>query len=228
MKYTALLPMKANSERVPGKNFRVLGGKPLFLWMLDTLLDVPSIDEVVINTDASNQLMEAGLDLESIKYDRVTIRNRKPELIGDLVSMNLIIEDDIAAKESDRYLMTHVTNPFITKATIQAAIDQFDSSPTSDSLFSVNKFQTRFYTAEGKPVNHDPNKLLRTQDLEPWFEENSCLYIFTRDSFASTKARIGNHPILFETPKIESIDIDEPSDWDLANAIANNFSDTQL
>lgn len=227
MKYVALLPMKANSERVPGKNFRALGGKPLFFWMLETLLVTPDIKEVVINTDASNELVESGLDLGNSKYERVKLRARKPELIGDDVSMNLIIADDIASLNSDHYLMTHVTNPFISTKTIQNAINRFDASSNADSLFSVNRFQTRFYTADGNPINHDPRELRRTQDLEPWFEENSCLYIFTRESFAATNARIGNNPILFETPKYESIDIDEPSDWDLANAIANQFSDIQ-
>jgi len=76
--------------------------------------------------------------------------------------------------------------------------------------------QTRFYRADGSAVNHDPNVLLRTQDLEPWFEENSNLYVFSRDSFAATDARIGRRPLVFETGKLESIDIDDQADWDLA------------
>jgi CMP-N-acetylneuraminic acid synthetase len=69
-------------------------------------------------------------------------------------------------------------------------------------------------------VNHDPDNLIRTQDLEPWFEENSNLYIFNRDSFAKTKARIGKQPMMFEGPAFESIDIDTPQDWDFAVAAA--------
>jgi CMP-N-acetylneuraminic acid synthetase len=86
----------------------------------------------------------------------------------------------------------------------------------ADSLFSVNKVQTRFYKADSSPVNHDPANLIPTQDLEPWFEENSNLYIFTADSFAHSKARIGTSPVLFETPALESLDIDTPDDWELA------------
>ena len=92
-------------------------------------------------------------------------------------------------------------------------------------LLDVKHLQTRFYTASGDPINHDPDNLIRTQDLEPWFEENSCLYLFTKESFAATNARIGNTPILFETPKLESIDIDEPEDWDLAAALATHFKE---
>ncbi len=209
--------MKGNSERVPGKNFRVLGHKPLYRWMLDSLLATPAIDTVVINTDAPELL-----DNEDLKSDeRVLLRRRKDELVGDFVSMNLIIEDDIDAVEADLYLMTHATNPFISSETLGRAIAELQSSEDADSLFSVNRFQTRFYGKDGQAINHDPNNLIRTQDLEPWFEENSCLYLFTRDSFKTTNARIGENPLMFETPRLESVDIDEPEDWQLAEALAS-------
>jgi CMP-N-acetylneuraminic acid synthetase len=115
--------------------------------------------------------------------------------------------------------MTHPTNPLLSADTIRRALDAFrkaQSDQCADSLFTVDKIQTRFYRADASAVNHDPDNLLRTQDLEPWFEENSNLYMFTRDSFAKTSARIGKNPMLFESPKFESIDIDTPEDWDFA------------
>jgi CMP-N-acetylneuraminic acid synthetase len=219
-KIVALLPMKANSERVKGKNFRPLAGKPLFRWILDTLLTVPAVSQVVINTDAREVLAQNGLREDA----RVRIRDRKPELCGDLVSMNLILADDIAAVPADLYLMTHTTNPLISPETVSAAIAALAADPAADSLFAVNRIQTRFYRADGSAVNHDPDNLIRTQDLEPWFEENSCLYLFSRDSFNSTGARIGRTPLLFETPPLESLDIDEPHDWELVAALAEKRS----
>ena len=215
----ALLPMKANSQRVKGKNFRPLHGKPLFRWILDTLLAVEEIDEVVINTDARHILAENGL----VETDRVRIRDRKPELCGDTVSMNLILADDLAAVEADTYLMTHTTNPLLTPQTIRSALTQYQDGVAkgeADSLFTVNKIQTRFYRSDASPVNHDPDNLIQTQDLEPWYEENSNLYIFSRDSFAKTNARIGKQPLLHEMDKMEASDIDTPEDWDLAAALA--------
>jgi CMP-N-acetylneuraminic acid synthetase len=214
-KVVVLLPMKANSERVKGKNFREFNGKPLFRWILDTLLEVDAIDQVVINTDARHILAENGLT----EGDRVVIRDRKPELCGDMVSMNLVLADDVENVDADIYLMTHTTNPLLSADTIRRALDAFrkaQSDQCADSLFTVDKIQTRFYRADASAVNHDPDNLLRTQDLEPWFEENSNLYMFTRDSFAKTSARIGKNPMLFESPKFESIDIDTPEDWDFA------------
>ncbi|AKH67852.1 CMP-N-acetylneuraminic acid synthetase [Spongiibacter sp. IMCC21906] len=212
----ALLPMKANSERVKGKNFRLLAGKPLFQWILDALLAVPEIDCVVINTDAKHILLENGL----VPSDRIIIRERKQELCGDFVSMNLILEDDIRNVESELYLMTHTTNPLISSTTIRDAIEVFARDKASDSLFSVNKIQTRFYKEDITPVNHNPADLVRTQDLEPWFEENSCLYLFSRESFSKTNARIGEKPMMYITSALESVDIDEPEDWVMAEALA--------
>lgn len=219
MKTVALLPMKAHSARVSGKNFRQFAGKPLFRWILDTLLSVEEIDQVVINTDARDILAEHGLT----DSDRILIRDRKPEICGDFVSMNLVLADDVADVTADVYLMTHTTNPLLSASTICGALAAFaeaKQSSKADSLFSVNRFQTRFYRADGTPVNHDPANLIRTQDLEPWFEENSNLYLFTKDSFEQTGARIGERPMLFETPRRESADIDDQEGWDIAETLA--------
>lgn len=207
--------MKANSERVKGKNFRNFNGKPLFQWVLDSLLAVPAIDEVIINTDARHILAENGL----IDSGRVRIRDRKPEICGDFVSMNLVLADDVENVEADVYLMTHTTNPLMSADTIKKALDAFIEAKekgSADSLFTVDKIQTRFYREDCSAVNHDPDNLIRTQDLEPWYEENSNLYIFTEGSFEKTNARIGKKPMMYVSPRFESIDIDDQDDWDFA------------
>lgn len=221
----ALLPMKANSVRVSGKNFREFCGKPLFRWILDTLLSVDEIDQIVINTDARHILEENGL----VETDRIVIRDRKPEICGDAVSMNLVLADDVANVPADLYLMTHTTNPLMSADTIRKAVSAFweaQAAGRADSLFTVDKVQTRFYRADCSPVNHDPDNLIPTQNLEPWYEENSNLYIFTRDSFAKTNARIGKKPMMYEGPYFESIDIDTPADWDFA-VVAARFLQEQ-
>ena len=218
----ALLPMKAHSARVPGKNFREFAGKPLFKWILDTLLAIDAIDAVIINTDARAILAEHGL----VETDRVLLRDRKQELCGDTVSMNRVLRDDIEAINANTYVMTHTTNPLLGSETIELALQEYQraiSGQAHDSLFAVNKHQTRFYREDGSAINHDPNNLVRTQDLEPWYEENSNLYIFSRGSFEVTSARIGTKPMLFESPVIESFDIDDEDGWQLAELIAMHF-----
>ncbi len=219
--------MKAHSERVKGKNFRLFNGKPLFRWILDTLLSVEAISRVVINTDARSILAQNGLT----EGPRLTIRDRKSEICGDFVSMNRVLADDVAAVPADFYVMTHVTNPLLSSSSIRAALQRFQQAAqtgTADSLFTVNRYQTRFYRADASAINHDPDNLVRTQDLEPWFEENSNLYIFTRASFGSTKARIGRNPVMFETPRLESLEIDDQTDWDIAEIVCRYTSDKGL
>jgi len=214
----ALLPMKANSVRVKGKNFREFCGKALFRWILDTLLAVEEIDQIIINTDARHILAENGL----VDTDRITIRDRKPEICGDHVSMNLVLADDVANVPADLYLMTHTTNPLMSAETIRnalAAFQQAQAAGQADSLFTVDKVQTRFYRADCSPVNHDPDNLIPTQELEPWFEENSNLYIFTKESFGKTNARIGLRPIMHISDPMESFDIDEECDWNIVESI---------
>jgi CMP-N-acetylneuraminic acid synthetase len=217
---TALLPMKAHSERVKNKNFKNIAGKPLFKWILENLLNIVTIDKIVINTDAIDILNCHGL----YENEKVQFRARKKELCGDFVSMNDILFDDIKNVKSDVYIMTHTTNPLISSNTIKKALDTYlRNLDMYDSLFSVNKYQTRFYTYDGKAINHDPSNLIRTQDLESWYEENSCIYIFSENSFSMAGARIGEKPYLFETPKIESIDIDNKVDWNIAEIFLNFF-----
>jgi CMP-N-acetylneuraminic acid synthetase len=218
-KIVALLPMKANSVRVKGKNFRDFCGKPLFRWILDTLLEVEEINQIVINTDARHILTEKGLK----ENDRITIRDRNPEICGDHVSMNLVLADDVLNVPADIYLMTHTTNPLLSAETIRKAIAVFMDAikaEKADSLFTVDKVQSRFYRADCSAVNHDPENLIPTQNLEPWFHENSNLYVFTSLSFAQTRARIGIQSIMHESQKFESIDIDTPADWAFAEIAA--------
>lgn len=214
----ALLPIKAHSERIKGKNFKQFGGKPLFHWCLSTLLSIDEISKIVINTDARDILLKNGL----VESPRIQIRDRKPEICGDYVNINLVIADDVKNVPADIYLMTHVTNPLLTSVTIMKALNKFveaKNNETHDSLFAVNRYQSRFYKEGGVPLNHNSKNLLRTQDLEPLFEENSCLYVFSAQSFNLNCSRIGNNPILFQTPFLESFDIDDHHQWELSEIV---------
>lgn len=214
----ALLPFKRNSTRVPNKNFREMHLKPLYCWVLDALINSQLICQIVINTDASDLISDNPL----VSHEKVKLVERHNELVGDEVSMNRIIESDMSCIDSDQFLMTHVTNPLVKSTTFDRAIGEFRSNLQDgrfDSLFSVDRLQERLYTAEATPINHDPEVLLPTQCLTPMYRENSNMYVFTRQSFMKTRARIGQRPFLFEMNETESIDIDTPQDWLIAEAL---------
>jgi N-acylneuraminate cytidylyltransferase len=217
MKITLLLPMKGNSERVPNKNLKMFNGKPLFHAIVDKLITSKYIRQVIINTD-SDLIADSAT---STYKDFVTIHKRPKNIQGDFVSMNKIIEFDLNNSSSDIYIQTHSTSPLISIKSLDLAIEKMIQKTIQfDSIFSVTKIQTRFYDKNGNPFNHNPEELLRTQDLEPLFEENSNFYIFTKDSFENANnRRIGLKPLMFEIDKIEAVDIDEPSDFIIAEAL---------
>lgn len=216
-KIIALLPMKGHSERVPLKNLRDFHGKPLYHAVLNTLLDSDKIDEVIVNTDCEN----ITRDILAHFKNRVTVRIRPEEIRGDFVSMNKIIEDDLQNSNGDIYLQTHSTNPLLKVESVNRALAKIiERENQIGSIFSVTKIQSRFYDAKGIAINHNPKELIRTQDLIPIFEENSCFYIFTKDSFYQSNCqRIGENPEMFVIDKIESIDIDTMEDFILAEAL---------
>ena len=210
------MPMKGHSERVPNKNMKLFGGNPLFHAVMKTLTRSQYIQRIVINTDS-----QIIADNATQHFKKVDIVWRPESIRGDFVSMNKIIAYDIKKYSNDFFLQTHSTNPLLTYQTIDNAIKIFFASlDTYDSLFSVNRLQTRLYWENVKPVNHNLEILSRTQDLPPIFEENSNIYIFSKQSFQSSgNNRIGKKPQMFEINKMESIDIDEEQDFKMAEMI---------
>lgn len=218
-KILALLPMKGNSERVPNKNLKDFCGKPLYHKVLETLIASKHISKVIINTD-SEKIKNDAIDAFG---DKIIIHDRPEEIQGDFVSMNKVIENDLSNSDGDIYLQTHSTNPLLSTASIDKAIELMldeEFQKQHDSIFSVTKIQTRLYDASGTPFNHNPEELIRTQDLPPLYEENSNFFIFTKASFKNNgDKRIGKTPKLFEIDKLEAIDIDEPQDFLIAESL---------
>lgn len=216
---TALLPMKGTSERVPNKNLKLFNGKPLYHVVMNTLLKSKFIDKIIVNTDGYNIKKDI---LKNFK-EKVIIFDRDEEIQGNYISMNKIIEHDINKIKSDIYIQTHSTNPLLKVETIDNAIETMikhlnNNNSDKDSIFSVTRIQKRFYNDEGLPSNHDPNMLV-TQHLKPIYEENSCFYIFTKESFTKSKSRIGISPMMMEIDKIEATDIDDPEDFIIAETL---------
>lgn len=209
----ALVPMRHHSQRVPGKNYRLLAGKPLFHHIIETLLAVPEINQIVVDTD-SDPVME-GLRNH---FPQVTIINRPEHLRADDVPMNDVLIHDTSQVQADFYLQTHSTNPLLKPETISRALQLLITNyPKNDSLFSVTRLQTRLYNQHVQAINHNPLELIQTQDLPPVYEENSCIYIFNRENLLAKWHRISDHPLMFEIDADEAWDIDEELDFEICD-----------
>lgn len=211
----ALVPMRHSSERVRGKNYRPLGGRPLFHHIVETLGACSQVAQVVVDTDSD--LIKEDL---ATSFPDVGVIDRPSELLGGEVPMTDVLAHDVSVVEADLYLQTHSTNPMLRATTIDAALEAFAAARDRyDSLFTVTPLHTRLWSAAGDPLNHNPDVLIRTQDLEPVMEENSCLYLFDRDTLQRTGRRIGDRPRLYPIERDEAWDIDDESDWRIVEAL---------
>lgn len=207
----ALVPMRHHSQRVPGKNYRPLAGRPLYHHILATLLAVPEITQISVDTDSDVIIEGLRQDFPGVK---VIVRPQR--LRADDIPMNEILAHDVGIVEADYYVQSHSTSPLIRPGTISTAITKFlGSREEYDSLFTVTRLQTRLYDQHGRAINHDPSVLIQTQDLPPVYEENSCLYLFAGENLLRHRHRIGQRPMLFEIDAAEAWDIDEELDFQI-------------
>lgn len=209
MKKVAFVPIRLNSQRVEGKNLRLLGGQPLMTYLLATLAVAKNIDEVYVY--CSNPAIREYLP-EGVKF------LQRDERLDSNTTLGQDIYDAFTSEvEADIYILAHATSPFIRTATIENAVAQVESGEY-DSAFSAERVQT-FAWWEGEPLNYSLEHVPRTQDLEPVYVETSAFFIFRKEVWCTLHRRIGEHPYMAVTDRIESMDIDNPDDFLLAEAI---------
>ncbi len=214
MRIVAVVPMKLNSRRYPNKNIKSFtNGEPLCRYVLQTLLQVKAIDKIFVYCS----------DVSVLKYLPVGVEfiQRSEHLDGDTIKMNEVLKCFSEEVQSDIYVMTHVTAPFIRASSIERGIRAV-LEEGYDSAFSAKKIQDFLWKNDG-PVNYDLENISRTQDLEPLWMETSGFYIYKRQVINQMKRRIGDSPFIVEVDEIESIDIDEKIDFEIADAIYNFF-----
>ncbi|WP_400241198.1 acylneuraminate cytidylyltransferase family protein [Methanomethylophilus alvi] len=212
MKVVAVVPMKLNNRRLPGKNTRSFtNGNPLCTYILNTLSDVPSIDEVYVycSDDSIKQYLPPG----------VRFMSRPNRLNLDSTKINEVLREFARVVDSDIYLLAHATAPFIGRKSIEEGIDAV-LNRGYDSSFSVEKMQT-FVWLDRNKSNYDLSNIPRTQDMEPIFVETSGFYCFKKETIVDHGRRIGFNPFMVEVGKEESIDIDELIDFEMADAWFN-------
>jgi CMP-N-acetylneuraminic acid synthetase len=213
---TALVPMKDHSERIHLKNIRLLGKKPLFFYILESLESAIYVKKIIVNTD-SPKIMSLAKE----NFPEIILINRPKYLQGDKVPMTPIIEHDLKYVKTKHFFQTHSTNPFLSSKTIDNAIKiYFDGLKKGfDSAMGVNIYQTRFYDDKKRPINHNPDVMIPSQNMPYLYEDNSNFYINSVENFYRNKNRVGKTPVFIEVPKLESIDIDEEEDFIIAEAL---------
>lgn len=212
---SAYLFIRKNSLRVPLKNFADVGGMPLYERILKTVLKVGRVSEIIINTDSVDLLKS-----DFLEDPKVQVIDRPEHLRGQNITANELIESDLDKFQNDIVLNIHATSPFLSVHTIDRALDII-LNESCDSVFGVTEMHQRFFNSEREPLNHDPARLVPTQDLPTLYMENSALYLFRVKAFRDHRTRICPNSKMLDIPHLESIDIDTEEDLILAKAYAN-------
>ncbi len=211
MKAVAIMPLKLNNERLPGKNIKKLGEKPLLQYELQNLQCVNGIDKIIVycSDDSVCNYLPKGICF-----------CKRPVFL-DLPTSNFtqIFENFMNEFDADIYVYAHATAPFITVETMQECLDAVVSGKY-DSAFCATKIQD-FLWQDNKPLNFDATNLPRSQDIKPIYRETSGVYVFTKDVFLKYRRRIGENPFVKEVSYKEAVDINEPRDFELAQALLN-------
>lgn len=206
MRITAYVPIKMNNERLPGKNTKLLGDKPLIQYILDSLYQVKELDQIYVYCSR-----------EEIKnyYSGKAVFLKRPDYLDfNTSNFTQIFEQFMDTVDSDIYILAHATAPFIQTSTIRTCIEAVESGKY-DSAFTATEIQDYLWQ-DGKPLNFDATNLPRSQDLKPIYRETSGIYVFKKDVFRNLRRRIGDHPFIKTVTMKEAVDINIPEDMEMA------------
>ena len=210
MKIVAYIPIKLNNERLPNKNIKTFfDNTPLMHFVQKTLLQIPDISQIYVY--CSNKAIKPYL-LKGVQFlQRPKSLDTPQSLCGDIINsfINII--------QSDIYVLAHATAPFVNAQTYIKCMESVKSG-MFDSAFGARKHQN-FVWYHNKPLNFSLDTALRTQDMPPIYQEVSSPYVFTKQTFDKYRGRTGTNPYICECSEIESIDIDYPQDFEIANLV---------
>tara|TARA_Y100000741_G_scaffold358643_1_gene338116 strand:- start:370 stop:1035 length:666 start_codon:yes stop_codon:yes gene_type:complete len=210
MKVACFIPIKAFSERVKEKNFRIIGNKPLYAIIIDKAIKADCFDDIYVDTDSP--------EIEQYAIDKgVNVIIRKEELAKNSANGNDLLLHHFKLKpDFDFYFQLFATAPLMNVSTIRECVNSLISSQNYDSVFTALK-HNGFFWWNNQPVNYQPVILPRSQDLVPVIEETTAIYGINRKSLKNFHSRIGSKPLIITVSKSEAIDLNIEEDFDFAN-----------
>lgn len=212
MKTACFIPIKANSERVPGKNLRVLNGKKLYQYICEHVKAADVFDDIYVDTNS----FEVAAYAKEMGFQVI---ERAPELAKNSANGNdLLVHQFEMYPDYDFYFQLFATAPYMQPDTIRRCYDKLTVSEEFDSCFTATENHS-FYWLAGNPVNYRPGILPRSQDMLPVLEETTGLYGISRDSLNRYRCRIGRKPYIHIVSKFEAVDINTEEDLKIAEYI---------
>lgn len=216
MKIACFIPVKSNSERVPGKNFRILCGKPLYQYIIDHAIESNCFDDIYVDTNSE----EVKKYCEGKKIHWI---ERKEELAKNTANGNDLLNYHFENYPGyDYYFQLFATAPFLQPKSIIDAVSKLTSSAEYDSVFTAVA-EYGFFWYANTPINYRPSILPRSQDMEPVIQETTGLYGMCAESLKKYRCRIGAHPYMCIVNKFEAVDINTEDDLKLSQYIGKEY-----
>lgn len=216
MKIACFIPIKANSERVPGKNLRVLNEKKLYEYICEHVKEANVFDCVYIDTNSEEIASYAE------KMGFVPIERKKELLANSANGNDLLMHHADMFPEYDYYFQLFATAPYLQPASIEKCVQCLVNSNEYDSCFTATA-SNGFYWFNNVPVNYRPGILPRSQDMTPMIEETTGLYGISKVSLNKYRCRIGRNPYVHIVNKFEAVDINTEEDLKIAEYIGRSY-----
>lgn len=216
MKTACFIPIKENSERVVGKNFRLLNGKKLYEYIIMHTIAANCFDDIFIDTN-SEEIKEYALSYGLSVINRVELLAQNTANGNDL-----LVYHGKQYPRYDYYFQLFATAPYLQPKTIQSCCEILLSSEQYDSCFTALK-NNSFYWLNNLPVNYRPGILPRSQDIVPVVEETTGMYGIHREALQKYQSRIGRNPYIHFVNKFEAVDINTEEDFLIAEYIGREY-----
>ena len=214
MKITAVIPVRKGSQRVPNKNLRTFADTTLLELKIQTLLQVPEIDEIVVNTDS-----EEAIEMVNRRYTGgVKTHRREAYYASSQCSGSEFFRHLGEVTDTDLFLYAPCTSPFVKPQTLSQCIDRFLDTTEYDCVSTVSVIK-EFLWLDGRPVNYDPAHAPNSQNLPDIVALNFGATVVRRNDLIENSNIIGKRPLFVPTSDIEGIDIDTPLDFYIAEQI---------
>lgn len=218
MKVTAVIPVRTGSQRVKNKNLRPFAGTTLLDNKIKSLLLVPEISSIVVNTNS-----ETAIELVETAYTgtKVSFHRRELYYASSQCSGSEFFKHLGEVTDTDVFVYAPCTSPFIKPETISRCINKFlRGGGEFDCISSVSSIK-EFMWLDNKPLNYDPLHAPNSQDLPNVVALNFGVTIISKENLIKNCNIIGKHPDFVVTSDIEAIDIDTPLDFFIAEQIYN-------
>ena len=211
MKKIIVVPIKLNNERFPGKNVKCFSdGTPLLSVALNAFSSLTGMDGYYVFCSQEAVCQYISPPFQFLKRpDYLDLPEATPQDI---------IRELMVRVDAEIYMFSHVTSPFVSREHLEECIRAV-SCEEYDSAFTAHRIQKLLWQENCTPLNFNAEKVPRTQDLSPLFEEVSAAYVFRKSTFQTLNRRVGLNPKIVEVSDLEAIDIDTQDDFILAEAV---------